>query len=65
MKVHIVYHVDDDAPVDMLIEADNPADLYQLAEAALSSANRACLDRIRFLMAQEFLPYTSYGDPNR
>lgn len=56
MKVHIVYHVDDDAPLDMVVEADNPADLYSAAQNALSAMQWSCLDRIRAKMAHAFPP---------
>lgn len=56
MKIHIVYHVDDDAPTDMLIEGDDPAELYQTAKNALSAMEWACLDRIRARLTKEFKP---------
>ena len=56
MKIHIVYHVDDDVPTDMLIEGVEPAELYRTAQNALSAMEWACLDRIRAKLAEEFLP---------
>lgn len=55
MKIKIVYSVDDDAPTEMLIEGDNPADLYQTARNALSAMQWACLDRIRSKLSDEFI----------
>lgn len=58
MKIRITYSVDDDAPTEMLIEGDNPADLYQTAINALSAMELACLDRLRAKLAAGFLPGT-------
>lgn len=56
MKIHLVYNVDGDVPTDLLIEGDEPAELYQAAVIALKAMESACLDRIRAKLAEAFLP---------
>lgn len=65
MKIHIAYHVDDDAPnalsaataIDFLIEGNDPAVLYETAAA--------CLDCVRAKLAEEFLPPDSRNGRNK